>query len=107
VKNLILLLAFIALFTLLTACQDEQSDGVKAYPTLPIPNVRVEQLPTATATDVPEVATPDPVVPTATIELQVQAWPTLDEEEYWLNQVDALLDELERNLNSTDTRLKP
>lgn len=103
-KNLFLALVFLVVGVLLAACQGERADS---YPTLPVPNVRVEKLPTATATDVLEVETPAPVTPTTIAQAQVQAWPTLDEEEYLLSQLDALFNKMERELNSADTRLKP
>ncbi|MCG2786061.1 MAG: hypothetical protein L6461_13240 [Anaerolineae bacterium] len=106
-KNSILVSVFILLLGLLTACQDGQNNNL-GYPTLPFPNVRVEQIPTATVTNTPEAPTPDPNTPTvAAAGVQVQAWPTLDDEEYWISQIDALLDKMERELNSVDTRLKP
>jgi hypothetical protein len=104
VKNSVFVLVFLALLGLLSACQGDNSH---AYPTLPLPNVRAEQIPTATVTNTPEAATPDPTTPTAAAEAQVQAWPTLDDEAYWISQIDALLNEIEQELNSTDTRLKP
>lgn len=95
------------MFALLAACQGGQDDGTSAYPTLPFPKVKVEKMPAATATDVTEEATPSPLTPTVTAELQAQAWPTLDEEDYLLSQLDALFNKMENELNSTDTRLKP
>lgn len=103
-KKLIVVSAFLVLGGLLSACQG--GNGTP-YPTLPLPSVREEQLPTATPSNTPEPVTPELPTPTATGELQVQAWPTLDEEQYWISQIDALLDKIERELNSTDTRLKP
>jgi hypothetical protein len=105
VKNLMRALALFALFALLAACQNDQS--ADAYPTLPLPQVRSEKLPTATATLTPDPATPGLIQPTATTASQVQAWPTLDDESYLILQIDALLDKMERKLNSVDTRLKP
>ncbi len=103
-KKLIVVSVFLVLGGLLSACQGGNNTP---YPTLPFPSVREEQLPTATPSNTPEPVTPEAPTPTATSELQVQAWPTLDEEEYWISQIDALLDKIERELNSTDTRLKP
>lgn len=106
-KNFILVSVFILLLVLLSACQDGQNNN-SGYPTLPFPNVRVEQIPTATVTNTPEAPTPDPNTPTAAAAgVQAQAWPTLDDEEYWISQIDALLDKMEQELNSVDTRLKP
>lgn len=104
-KKLFLALLLLVFGLFLTACQ-ENSSG--AYPTLPVPNVRVETLPTATATEVPEEAeTPVSLTPTAAVQAEVQAWPTLDEEAYLVGQLDALFNKMERMLNSADTRLKP
>jgi hypothetical protein len=104
VKKLFLALLLLVFGLFLTACQ-ENSSG--AYPTLPVPNVRVEILPTATATEIPEEETPVPLTPTVATQAEVQAWPTLDEEEYLVSQLDALFNKMERMLNSADTRLKP
>lgn len=104
-KKLFLALLLLVFGLLLTACQ-ENSSG--AYPTLPVPKVRVEILPTATATEVPEEEeTPVPLTPTAAVQAEVLAWPTLDEEAYLVGQLDALFNKMERMLNSADTRLKP
>lgn len=105
VKNLFLALLVIVVGLFLTACQENNG---AAYPTLPVPNVRIEVIPTATATEVPEEdETPAPLTPTVVVQAEVQAWPTLDEEEYLVNQLDALFNKMERMLNSADTRLKP
>gem|GEM_PF-1849625 len=104
-KNLYLALLLLVFGIFLTACQENSG---AAYPTLPVPNVRVEVIPTATATEVPEEdETPAPLTPTVVVQAEVQAWPTLDEEEYLVNQLDALFNKMERMLNSADTRLKP
>ncbi len=103
-KNLFLVLFLLFFGAFLTACQENSGTP---YPTLPGPNVRVGILPTATASEIPEEETPAPVTPTAAVQAEVQAWPTLDEEEYLVNQLDALFNKMERMLNSADTRLKP
>lgn len=104
-KKLFLALLLLVFGLLLTACQENSGTP---YPTLPGPNVRVGILPTATATEAPEEEeTPAPLTPTAAAQAEVQAWPTLDEEEYLVNQLDALFNKMERMLNSADTRLKP
>ena len=104
-KNFMLVWVLFALFALLTACQNDQS--ANPYPTLPLPQARAEKLPTAMPTNTLEPATPDLIQLTATTAIQVQAWPTLDDEEYLIIQLDALFDKMERALNSVDTRLKP
>jgi hypothetical protein len=105
VKNLMLVSAVLVALALLSACQNDQS--ANPYPTLPLPQVRSEKLPTATPTNTPEPVTPDALQPAATTASQLQAWPTLDDESYLILQIDALLDKMERELNSVDTRLKP
>ncbi|MCS6993908.1 MAG: hypothetical protein N2117_03455 [Anaerolineales bacterium] len=97
----------LVLLALLSACGGN-GDAREAQPsaTLPPPQVRVGLLPTftpepATLTPVPEASgTPTPAP-------QVQAWPTLDEEQYLLNLIDSMIEKIERRLNNTNTDIRP
>jgi hypothetical protein len=102
---------WILLFTvalLATACGPGQnSDQETPSATLAPPQVRVTTMP-------PELsATPDLTAaamestPTPAAASQVQAWPTVDDEQFLLSQIDGLLDKIDRNLRNTDTDLKP
>ncbi len=75
-------------------------------PTLPAPQVRVG----LAAHLHPEPATPTPP-PDATGTRfpapQVQAWPTLDEEQYLWSLIDNLVEKIERRLNNTNTEICP
>jgi len=106
-RNLAFLAFFLTGWLCLAACGSGGStDDAKSAVTLPAPQVRVELLPTATPA--PETSTPQPEAsesPTAAP--QVQAWPTLDEEQYLLNLIDGMIEKIERRLNNTDTEIKP
>lgn len=106
-KKVIFFLVFIGLAPLVVACQNDQNGNLNPYPTLPLPQMRVEKMPTATTTETPAPDVVDLTTPTTAVVQQVQPWPTLDDEMYWLEQIDALLNNIEQELNSTDTRLKP
>ncbi len=105
------LLMLVALLLLaLTAC-GSGSDLTKVEPaaTLPAPGVRVETLPSATPEPLLATSTPEPEV-TLEPTVQVQAWPTMTDEEYeqyLLDLVSGTLNDLENRLNNTDTDVKP
>lgn len=98
---------FLAGWVFLAACgAGGGSDDAKPTETLPTAQVRIGLLPTATPE--PKTATPQPKstetpLPTP----QVQAWPTLDQEQYLLGLIDGMIDKIERRLNSTNTEIKP
>ena len=106
-KNLILASALLGLLLLLAGCQGEPSD-TEHVASLPLPQVRVDKLPTATqtSTPMPEPATPEALTPTAIPQAQpVQPMPTRDDEAFWLAQIETLLDRIERRLNALDRDL--
>ncbi|PWH11865.1 MAG: hypothetical protein DDG60_16120 [Anaerolineae bacterium] len=100
---LIVLVALLAL----TACGAD-ADVRQAQPTntLPPPQVRVGLLPTFTPQPVTPTPSPDVTV-TLTAAPQVQAWPTLDEEQYLLTLIDSMIEKIERRLNNTNTDIRP
>ena len=92
----------------LTACgSGSNSDTSQPTGTLPAPQVRIEVQPSATPLPpdlaATETASATEVQPTAV----VQALPTLDEEQYYQDQIEGLLNKIETNLNTTDTNIKP
>lgn len=105
-KNLILAGALLGLLLLLAGCQGEPSD-TEHVASLPLPQVRVDKLPTATQTAIPtpEPATPEALTPTAIPQAYVQPMPTRDDEAFWLAQIEILLDRIERRLNALDRDL--
>lgn len=108
-NNLVLLFAtLIACLALLAACgSGSDSDETDLTVPLPTAQVNISLLPSAT----PEPDTPVSIHETATQAAQpapqVQAWPTLDEEQYLLDSIDGSIDKIERRLNSINTELKP
>jgi hypothetical protein len=107
VKNLFLAGALLGLLLLLAGCQGEPSD-IEHVASLPLPQVRVDKLPTPTPTvtsipepEILEKSTPTPI-PQAQ---QVQPMPTRDDEAFWLAQIEFLLDRIERRLNALDRDL--
>ena len=109
-KVLPLILAASILLLGLTACgSGSDSDQAQPSATLPAPGVRVETLPSATPEPLLPTSTPEPGV---TIEptFQVQAWPTMTDEQYeqyLLDLVEGTLNDIENRLNNTDTNIKP
>jgi hypothetical protein len=89
---------------LVTACSPEKKQ-VSPTATLPPPQVRIVRM-----TSTPIIPTLEPVVaestPTATQE-QVQAWPTTDDEQFLLDQIDGLINKIDQTLNNTDTKINP
>lgn len=106
-KSLVFLTLLLAGWAFLTACgSGGQADDAKPTATLPAPQVRVGLLPTFTPA--PEEATPLPgATGTPPPAPQVQAWPTLDEEQYLLGLIDGMIEKIERRLNNTNTDIKP
>jgi hypothetical protein len=104
-KRLFLVMLLLLANLSLAACQDKGQTAQEI--TLPAPQIRVEQLPSATPSLEPVSPTPEVTLGPSPVPQQVQAWPTVDEEAWLISQIDALLAKVERELNSTDTRLKP
>lgn len=78
-----------------------QAEAVK-----PPPQMRVVALPSATATlALPEQALAPTLEPTAT-SAQIYTWATPDEDAI-VSQIDAMMAEIDRKLNSQDLILKP
>ncbi|MFO7585495.1 MAG: hypothetical protein R6W69_12255 [Anaerolineales bacterium] len=105
-KNLILAGALLGLLLLLAGCQGEPSD-TEHVASLPLPQVRVDKLPTATptATSTPEPEIAETPTPTPIPQAQMQPMPTRDDEAFWLAQIEILLDRIERRLNALDRDL--
>ena len=106
-KNLILAGALLGLLLLLAGCQGEPSDTEHGV-SLPLPQVRVDKLPTATPTEtsIPEPEILETSTPTAIPQAQVQPLPTRDDEAFWLAEIQTLLDRIERRLNALDRDLR-
>lgn len=99
---------FLTGWALLTACGagGPLEDNTKPTEILPTAQVRIGLLPTVTPE--PKTATLQPeATETAPPTLQVQAWPTLDEEQYLLSLIDGMIDKIERRLNNTNTEIRP
>ena len=106
-KNLILAGALLGLLLLLAGCQGKPID-TEHVASLPLPQVRVDKLPTATqtSTPIPEPEILETSTPTAIPQAQqVQPMPTRDDEAFWLAQIETLLDRIERRLNALDKDL--
>lgn len=107
-KRFAFFMLFLAGWTFLTACGagGRSDDDTKPTEILPTAQVRIGLLPTVTPE--PKTATPQPqATETSPPTLQVQAWPTLDEEQYLLSLIDGMIDKIERRLNSTNTEIRP
>lgn len=108
-KFLLLVLVILTLLALTACGSGSDSSKVESAATLPAPGVRVETLPSATPELLLATSTPEPEV-TLEPTVQVQAWPTMTDEEYeqyLLDLVGSTLDDLENRLNNTDTNVKP
>jgi hypothetical protein len=101
--------ALIALLAL-AACGSggDNSDASQPSGTLPAPQVRVETLPSSTPEPVVPAATEAVVAPTTVPPtVEVQAWPTLDEEQYLVDQIEKGFDDINSRLNGTNTDIRP
>jgi hypothetical protein len=75
-------------------------------PTLPSPRVWITRLPPVPSAT-PDLALALDSTPTASVSEPIQAWPTADEEQYLMDQIDGLIGKIDRILSSTDTNIKP
>lgn len=108
-RNLVVLALLLIGWFALTSCGSGGSNvDVTSTATLPAPQVRIGLLPTTTPE--PEISAPlqeSTETPSPALQPQVQAWPTLDEEQYLLGLIDSMMDKIERRLNNTNTEIKP
>jgi hypothetical protein len=78
-----------------------QTDAIK-----PPPQVRVMALPSATATLVPPEETVTPTIEPSATPAEAYTFPTPDEDAI-VGQIDAMIEDINRKLNSQDLLLKP
>ncbi len=91
----------------MTACApDENPKPTEPAPVLPAPQVWITSVP-ATPTATPDLAIALDGTPTAAAAEPIQAWPTADEEQYLLDQIDGLIGKIDRILRGADTNIKP
>jgi hypothetical protein len=80
-----------------------QTEAVK-----PPPQVRVEAMPSATLAPTTEApaSTLEPTLEPTVAQVQAGVWPTPDEDAI-VNQIDAMMDQIDQKLRSQDLLLKP
>lgn len=90
---------------LCAGCSTDNTSGQDGETAKPPPQIRVEAMPTATATLVPPTevvtVTPEPTV------AQVYIAPEPPDEDAIANDIDAIIADMNRNLKSQDLLIKP
>lgn len=102
----VILLALLGLF--LTGCSASDAPALHTSTPLPAPRVRIATqtpLPTLLPTTMPEVSA-TPAVGQAQFQGAAPA-PLMDDEEFLLLQIDALINDIRHRLRTTNINLKP
>lgn len=101
--------AYVALtvVTLAVACAPGEEEKLESpSPTLPAPRVWITNMP-ATPSGTPGITPVIESTPTVLAAEPIQPWPTADDEQFLLGQIDGLFDKIDRILRDTDTNIKP